>query len=315
MKLSYLIDFVRQLEATSVRDIRNANERRLQELTIRICNHPIVKFDDHCHAFQVSKIELNQAFDTVDRAVESLLTQARDLIQQSHAEYLRACREWFHEEQQYLSVQTMLERRLEMRPEVREKLRARVSLNQDWRWPAMILRPSNETLIDDMVAFEPLYIVDTREEYLKPTLDRFPLAYQRRLRPYAIDEKLDGAMMAQLPQGQFAFCLAFNFFNYRPLEYVCQYLTELWGLLRPGGTLIFTYNDCDHAHGCGLAENKFMSYTPGSLIEQHLTQLGFEIVEKHRSAADVAWYEVMRPGELTSLRGGSTLAKIVAKSR
>ena len=40
--------------------------------------------------------------------------------------------------------------------------------------------------------------------------------------------------------------------------------------------------------------------------------VGFEILDRHRGQGNLAWLEIKKPGEIESLRGGQTLAKIVA---
>jgi hypothetical protein len=55
-----------------------------------------------------------------------------------------------------------------------------------------------------------------------------------------------------------------------------------------------------------------MCYTPKKLIVAHAESVGFECEFEHDGAGDVSWLEFRKPGEITSLRGGQTLAKIVA---
>jgi SAM-dependent methyltransferase len=156
--------------------------------------------------------------------------------------------------------------------------------------------------------------VDTDPALLDPAYKRFPENYQRRLRLYTVIEQLGRPVLGVLPDAQFRFCFVYNFFNYRPLEMINQWLTELRRKLRPGGVLLFTFNDCDWAHGVGLAERKYMSYTPARMLLQQLAALKFTIQEHYHGANDMAWIEAQVPGEITTLRGGQTLAKIVAKT-
>ena len=76
--------------------------------------------------------------------------------------------------------------------------------------------------------------------------------------------------------------------------------------------MAFTFNDCDRAGGVELVERHFMCYTPGSMIVALCESLGFEIQQRYQIDASNTWLELQRPGELTSLRGGQSLAKIVA---
>ena len=74
-----------------------------------------------------------------------------------------------------------------------------------------------------------------------------------------------------------------------------------------------TYNNCDLANGVIRAEHCWMLYTPRRLIEKHAVDLGFELVTAHDGKGDVSWLELKKPGDLASLRGGQTLAKILAQ--
>ncbi len=163
-----------------------------------------------------------------------------------------------------------------------------------------------------MVPMDPLYLVDTHQELLAPAIQKFTVEYQRRLRSYVINDRQPGTIMHKLPDSQFGFVLAFNFFNFRPLELIQRYLTELHSKLRPGGTLIMTYNNCDQSHGVGLAERNWMLYTPKRLILEHAASLGFELAASYDGQGDTSWLELKRSGDIDSLRGGQTLAKIIA---
>jgi hypothetical protein len=49
------------------------------------------------------------------------------------------------------------------------------------------------------------------------------------------------------------------------------------------------------------------------MILQLATTIGFEIEFTWSDDGPATWIELRKPGELTSLRGGQTLAKIVSK--
>jgi len=55
-----------------------------------------------------------------------------------------------------------------------------------------------------------------------------------------------------------------------------------------------------------------MCYTPGGLLRSLCESLGFEISQHYLIDHSNTWLEMRRPGALTSLRGGQSLAKIVA---
>ena len=122
-------------------------------------------------------------------------------------------------------------------------------------------------------------------------------------------------ILGSLPNDQFGLIFAYNYFNFKPMELIRRYLTEAYQKLRSGGTLIMTYNNCDRAHGVALVEQKFMCYTPGSEIVKIAESAGFDVTYQHTGLADLSWIELQRPGEIVSLRGGQTLARIVARSK
>ena len=164
-----------------------------------------------------------------------------------------------------------------------------------------------------MVGLDPLYLVDTHYDLLTPCMEKYPEAYQRRLRPYVINERATVPILHKIPDNQFGACLVYNFFNFRPLEVIKRYLEEILQKLRPGGTLIMTINDCDRDKGVMLVEQHYTCYTPGYLIINLAQSLGYELVIKWHDDGPSTWIELKRPGDLTSLRGGQTLAKIMPK--
>jgi SAM-dependent methyltransferase len=145
-------------------------------------------------------------------------------------------------------------------------------------------------------------------------VEKFPEEYQARLRPYVVDELKSTQWLKQIPDSQFGVCLVFNLFNFRPLEVIKQYLTEIYQKLKPGGVCLMTFNDCDRDKAVMLVEQHFASYTPGKLIQELTLNIGYEPIFKWHDGGPNTWLEIKKPGELTSLRGGQTLAKIVHKS-
>lgn len=195
-----------------------------------------------------------------------------------------------------------------------QMLKSRVGSYCDWHYPAMVIHPMQETFIEDMVGSDPLYLVDESHHLLQPTLDKFNPVYKHRLRPYVIEESYDWPILNQLPDNQFGFCLAYNFLNYRPFELIKKYIQEVYQKLKPGGVFAFTYFDCDRYQALQMVEQHITCYTPGSLIRAWAKYIGFEEIYCHGDDEGArVWLELQRPGTLTSLRGGQSLAKIIPK--
>lgn len=254
--------------------------------------------------------QLSQFEDTVVK-VQAAIDQTVALLETS---YFQESSVLYQQMMDHDSVSHILNRRFAITESTRNFVTARIQLNGDWQHAGMIVRPGREDWIDLLVGCDPLYLVDTDLNLLQPAVLRFNDQYQRRLRTYAVNERNTDSVLGQLPDAQFAFCLAYNFFNFKPIQVINQYLTELYHKLKPGGTLAFTFNDGDRAGAVELAERHYSFYTPGRMVYQHIHQLGFVIKQQYKMDEAVSWVEVQKPGELTSIRGGQSLAEIHTKN-
>jgi hypothetical protein len=184
----------------------------------------------------------------------------------------------------------------------------------DWKYAGLVIRPTHSPWVEDLVALDPMYFVDTHRALISLAVRQFPPEYQRRLRCYVIDEFNNRPIFESLPQQQFGFVYGFDYFNYLPLEVIKRYLLEVFGLLRTGGAFFFGFNDCDRQHGVGWVEKDFCCYTPARLIYEYAVEVGYEIVHKEIIDSASTWVELKKPGQLTSIRGGQCLAGIFRKS-
>jgi SAM-dependent methyltransferase len=213
------------------------------------------------------------------------------------------------------SDQHILDRRPALEPSVQRYLTSRIGLHSDWHHAAMVIRPGAGEWLPLMVGSDPLYLLDIRSSLLDPATEQFPPEYQRRLRRYVLRETdAEGRVLRDLPDGQFGFCLVMNFFHFKPFELIRLYLADIYRKLKPGGVVALTFNDCDRWGAVELAERHFMCYTPGTMLISLAHSLGFEIQQRYDIDNSNTWLEMRRPGELTSVRGGQSLAKIVANT-
>ena len=183
----------------------------------------------------------------------------------------------------------------------------------DWHHSAMIIRPGLESFIDNMVANDPLYIIDEYLELLSPFMDKFNQTYQNRLRPYLINEFCDNPILEKLPNNQFRICLVFNYFDRKPIEIISRYLEEIFQKLQPGGILGMTFNDCDRRSAVLLVEKLAAFYTPGNAILSVAKNIGYEEVFRWNDEGPTTWIELQKPGTKVSIRGGQPMAKIIRK--
>jgi SAM-dependent methyltransferase len=257
---------------------------------------------------------VHTSLHNLEQHLNLISQEVNDLIEQLQPSYFEKSYKWYTNEMQHEQPQYILERRLiPGNDDDSMALSTRIKTWADWRYPVACLRPGVEEFVNDLVAGSPLYIIDQYYELLEPTLNRFNEKYRRHLRPYIIKESETEPLMPFLPNGQFGLIFAYNYFNFRPLEAMRRYFTEILEKLRPGGIFIFTINNCDNAHPVALCESNYACYTPGQLVLNLATMLGFEHRYTYDPRDQLCWYELAKPGELTTLRGGQSLAKIVPK--
>jgi SAM-dependent methyltransferase len=312
MKLSDLVNLKIALNSLSVVDSQTATNLELAKIMHLIdVNSEIMS--DQLPNTTVEYQNLQEAFNKFDQQFSNVKTHVQDLIEQGEAHWFQESyaiyEKLFNEHHDYIMNS--------LRPTIHPEtiLRSRLNTFNDWRYPAMIIRPGIETFINEIVGCDPMYIVDVNRHFLGKVPFLFNSQYQNRLRPYVIEEDLEHEILKQIPDNQFGLCLVYNFFNHRTIEHIKKYLTEIYKKLRPGGVLIMTYNDCDRVPGVKLVEQQLACYTPGLLINQLAKNIGYDRFYSWNDGEPKTFLELRKPGELTSTRGGQTLAKVVAKSK
>lgn len=187
-----------------------------------------------------------------------------------------------------------------------EKIKTKI----DWRYPAMEIRPNNGFVTEHLVACDPLYLVDTREDMFTRVQAAWNEVYQRRVRYYVVDEQSSEILKA-LPENQFGLIVSADFLDRRPLELIRRYLVEIYTKLRPGGTAFLTFNDCDYPEGIENFNNIYYCYTPGHTIIEYCNSVGYIVKEIHRLDGALSYLEVQKPGAISTIRAGQALGKII----
>jgi len=283
MKLQQIVAYINLLDSLSM-DSECREAVRVLDSILHVVTHHELQFKQLSQTLDQDFVNFKSGIEAFSSTLDQLRQRLLDEVTNQEPEYFRESLRLFNHDMPHETNLYILNRRLAIDDESNILLRR-------------------------------LYLVDHHEELFEPSVANFTPEYQRRLRQYVVSDRNHEAYFTKLPQGQFGLIFAYNFFNFKPIEIIRQYITELFGLMRPGGTLIMTYNNCDRAQGVGLVERGFMCYTPKKLIVAHAESVGFECDFEHDGAGDVSWLEFRKPGEITSLRGGQTLAKIVANSQ
>ena len=314
MKLSALIHYRNLLEDYTPKNTSTVVQQQVGH-ALHLIQENQLQFADLTQTAIDDYDNIGQAFDTFTATIQNIQKEIRNQIDTIEPEYFKKSYQVYAEAELGNPTEALLDRRLNLSDNTIEYLHNRVRMYGNWRHAGMIIRPGKEPWTNDLVACDPLYLVDQNLLLLNHTLDQYHEQYKNRLRIYTVKESIDSPLIPHLPDNQFGFCLVYNFFNYRPLEIVKIYLLEIYNKLKPGGIVAFTINNCDLANGVELAERTAMSYTPFSLIMSLCENIGYSMVIRYQLDSTCIWIEMMKSGTSNSLRGGQNLARIVAKSK
>lgn len=306
MKLSELVKLKTYLDSASAMAVYDTAALELNKI-----DHVVQEETPYGSFFKARHNQIMMAYKQYEMDLEALRLETQNQINEAE-------KPWFLES--YKLYQNELLKPPDDILNIRKQhnvdltmLRTRLGMYADWHYAGMIIRPGTAPFINDMVAYDPLYIVDLHHDFMLPALSTFNKTYQNRLRSYTIREDLDRDIFTRIPDGQFGMVFAYDYLNYRPFEVIKKYFHEVYQKLKPGGMFIFTFNDCDRVSGVELVERSFASYTPGYLVKELATSMGYEIVYSWNDDGPSTWLELKRPGVLDSLKGGQTLGKIIPK--
>jgi hypothetical protein len=312
MRLSELVNYMNLLDTMSAVDTSRQADQDLSKIT-HVVSASAIQLEQFSTILAQRQTEVADCLKQYESDLDNLKQALRELIADAEKSWFVESYRLYEQEMLHETTEYILDRRPTISKETEQFYRARLTRYNSWQHAAMIIRPGREPFIHDLLASDPLYLVDERHDLLAPAMMQFNEQYQQRLRPYTILERSGQAILEQLPKEQFGLIFAYNFFNYRPFEVLRQYLTEIHQKLRPGGMLIMTFNDCDRAKAVMLVEQHYCCYTPGYLVRQLAQTLGYEIAFSWTDQGPSTWLELRKPGQRTSLRGGQALAKIIPK--
>lgn len=196
-------------------------------------------------------------------------------------------------------------------------IRSTIHQHADWHFPAIQLgcRALSQKYTADLVANDPLYICDIDLTYINEATAQFNDIYNKRIRKYVISDH----NIQVLPNNQIGFILSWMFFNFTESKVLENYLTNLIKLLRPGGSLMFSYNNGDIFDSCRLAETGGMSYISKRKILDMCDRLGYLVVNSYDlpntddQVKYISWIEIQKPGELNTVKRSQAMGQILRK--
>jgi len=311
IKLSDLIRFRTILNSTPIEQLRSDN-KRLQMQIIDDLTH--LNIDYRNYATRIGEIfeDINTKLKQVETMIEVFKDDHEKEIRTKDQEYHRLSRKIYLEQDQDTS-EYILDRTSKnafvIQDEYFEFFSNRLTHYVDWRFAGLQFRPASGVITEHLKGLDPLYLVDTHPDLFSEVKKLWDPAYQRRLRYYTVQSNAPEPLV-NLPKNQFSCIVAYDFFNYMPLHIVEKYFRDCYNLLTFGGGLTFTYNNCDEQAGTLNVENGFACWQPKRKIIELLENIGFQVVFAGDYLGSLNWLEVVKLGQLKSIRGCQTLAEI-----
>lgn len=177
-------------------------------------------------------------------------------------------------------------------------------------YPALEIGPGDGQWTKHMISSDPLYLVDRHQEFLDSTASKYPVEYQRRLRRYQVGAEGVGEFdYSRLPQDQFGFILAMHVLDFYTLDVISIIINQCFSLLRPGGVLMFTYNNTELPNCAALAEKGFKGWAPKNSVIEICTQAGLVLIASTEGIINCL--EVRKPGELKTTKINQALGEII----
>jgi SAM-dependent methyltransferase len=308
MKLNELVrlrnDLRKSLDISIIQNEIESNCVRLQNLTENTNQDILDKISflsdrhrQHYSLFEEDIAHLKETIDFVQSKIDGLSTKFFAENYQLELEYIDT-----------ESIRNV--RQLAYEQEFVSKLVQRINLYSNWQYPALEIGCRDGEWTKLLVASDPLYIADFFPEFLVSAVAQFPDLYQSRVRKYLIQ---DYYKISNLPVNQFGLIFSYNFFNYLSLDSIKQFLTQSLTWLRPGGRIVFTYNNADLPAAASYAETYFMTYVPKSILIPLAESIGFETVFSFDLEPAFSLIEFKKQGELTTIKASQVLGEIKSK--
>jgi len=185
-----------------------------------------------------------------------------------------------------------------------------------WQYPALQIGCKSKFWTDYMVAADPLYLTNQHANIMFDVATHYTPEYQNRLRLYEIPVE---QLTSKLPLKQFSFILAWEILNFATYDELFGVLTQAYYLLRPGGVVMFSYNNCDIDTSAHLFEIQSMSFAQQNKLTKDIKKIGFDLIAfKNCPTGDplythVSWCELRKPGTLSTVKAHQAMARIVGK--
>ena len=255
--------------------------------------------------------DLTQAHNSINLDnIEALDKSFQDNIRQYEVDFIQNSYKYYDTEVKHDNFEDTQEyyKSIHMTSDVKEIITGKIGALTSWKVPGLEVSPGVNHFTRSLVSLDPLYIVDKHRKALKQTKNIFNADYQKRLRTY---QMLGDGNFDNLPQGQFGLIFSFGFFERLPLDTIKLYLKGFYNLLRPGGVVLLTYNNCLLKSSLDMTIFRYYRlFNTEHYMKPLVYGMGFDDIVTEDISANISTIEFRKPGELISQRHGQTLGKI-----
>lgn len=193
----------------------------------------------------------------------------------------------------------------------KQVLAGKLNALTSFQYPTIELFPGTGIFTEQAVAAEPLYIIDYHAPLLELPSQRFNQFFaNKRLFKYVIKE-MD---VSKLPKEQIGVAFSFNYFPVKNLDFIVDWATAVYPLLRPGGYFIFNFVPNTTVWGLELAESSKFNAIDNIRLQSILESKGYKIVTVDIQPVLASTMLLQKPGQLLPFKISGSTAKIIEKS-
>lgn len=289
------------------------------EAKFKLMQNNITDFNNSFFSFDMSMIdmkldEMKSELHELASTIDTLKKASGELCRDEDKKLLVENYEWYFKRRTWFNLveaeRTRNRDLFNTNDELALRFNNLVKEYASWQFPSVYIRPNTLRFFDALKASDFLYIMEQIDvtKYIKENLSK---AEYNTVRFKLINETKKKFITEALPIGQMGLIVMEDFINFKPISIIKQYLEESHEVLTPGGTLMFTFNDCDLPAGATMAQEGVYAYTPGYMIRELCDQIGFDII-KEETSSRISYMCLRKEGTLTSLKAGKTLGEIVS---
>lgn len=190
---------------------------------------------------------------------------------------------------------------------VRKILVGQLRRYSNWRYPGMTILNHDTDFTKHLAQCEPLYLVSNEQLYINQAMENYTDVYKTRVRPYLVHGDID---FHKLPHGQFGFIFCWNTFEHMQASSIETYMLWFSHLLRPGGTLLMSYNDADTVMGAQKVDWGGSDFTTRRSLAFAAEKVGLNLHKAMTFSTDsgeISWLELQKYGELETIKVHPTM--------